>query len=137
MTPELADLLDEMEIQVVQAHDYRGPRCTMAVHSMEKILRRHGYAHLKIVLMSIVDTTNNRRELIGPVMLGISDVIRAHPEWAERADAWFKAIDKIRLGTLWEQAKANRKAVRPRAAIATKLFDRLYPVFTRQGELSL
>jgi hypothetical protein len=79
MTPELADILNELEIQVIPVHAYRGPRKTMAVESMERILRQYGYSHLKLVLLSIVDTTNNQRELVGPVIWALSDMIRAHP----------------------------------------------------------
>lgn len=102
---------------------------TMAVESMERILRQHGYAHLKMVLMSIVETPNNKRELVGPVIWALSDVIKAHPGWPERAGEWFSALDCISLGEMRIAAKANRKAARMRGAIATMLFKHLQPIF--------
>lgn len=137
MTTELAGILDELQIRAISVHGYRGPMETMAVDSMERILRQHGYAHLKMVLMSIVETPNNKRELVGPVIWAVSDVIRAHPTWPERAGEWFRAIDCISLGEMRLRAKANRKAARMRGAIATMLFQHLKPIFEpeRQGRL--
>lgn len=137
MTTELAGILDELQIRAISVHGYRGPMETMAVDSMERILRQHGYAHLKMVLMSIVETPNNKRELVGPVIWAVSDVIRAHPTWPARAGEWFRAIDCISLGEMRLRAKANRKAARMRGAIATMLFEYLKPIFEpeRQGRL--
>ena len=92
MTATLADILGEMDIKIVGLQRYRGPMETMAVGSLERILRQHGYAHLKMVLMSIVETRNNKRELVAPVIWAISDLIRAHPAWADRATEWLSLI---------------------------------------------
>jgi hypothetical protein len=119
---ELANLLDELEIKVVDIQRYRGPGVTMAIGSMARILRCHGYAHLKMVLMSIAETGSNARELVAPVIWAVSDLIVAHPAWAERATDWFDAFDKVDIGTLRDLVRQNKSAVKPRAAIATLLF---------------
>jgi hypothetical protein len=122
ISPELAALLDELEITVVSTKAYRAPMATMAVESMERILRQYGYAHLKMVLMSIAETENNKRELVAPTIWAVSDLVRAHQHWTERASDWFKAFDKVDLGQLLAFAKRNRAAVKTRAALATLLF---------------
>jgi hypothetical protein len=122
MTRELANLLDELEIKVVDIQRYRGPGVTMAIGSMARILRCHGYAHLKMVLMSIAETSSNARELVAPVIWAVSDLVLAHPAWADRATDWFDAFDKVDLREVRAFAKQNKSAVQPRAAIATLLF---------------
>jgi hypothetical protein len=57
---------------------------TMAVKSMEHILRQYGRDHLKLTLMTIAETDHNRRELAEPTLWAMSDLIAAHPAWAAR-----------------------------------------------------
>jgi hypothetical protein len=121
MTPELASLLDELEIKVVALQSYRGPGATMATACLESILQQHGYGHTKLVLTSIAETRSNARELVAPVIWAVSDLIRAHPKWADRVSDWLAAFDKVDIRHLRVFAKQN-KAVKPRAAIATLLF---------------
>lgn len=137
MTPELASLCEELEVRVIPNPKHRGPMETKAFQTMERILRDHGYAHLKMVLMSVVETENNKRELVAPVIWSLSDIILAHPQWPEKADDWFRALDQIRLGELHARAKANRRAAKPRDAISTMLFDQLSKLFgdEKQGRL--
>jgi hypothetical protein len=134
MTLELTGLLDELDIKVVGLQRYRGPTETMAVGSLERILKQHGYAHLKMVLMSIAETSNNKRELVAPVIWAISDLIRAHPAWADRASEWFEAFDRVDIRQLRVFAKQNKAVVKPRAAIATLLFGFLKSQMERQQE---
>jgi hypothetical protein len=122
MTPKLTSLLEELEIKVVDLQRYRGPTETMAVGSLERIPKQYGYAHLKMVLMSIAETSNNKRELVAPVIWAISDLIRAHPEWADRVSDWLAAFDKVDICQLRAFARLNKSAVKPRAALATLLF---------------
>jgi hypothetical protein len=121
MTLELTNLLAELEIKAVPLYAYRGPGATMATACLESILKQYGYAHLKFVLMSIAETRSNARELVAPVIWAISDLIVAHPKWAERVTDWLAAFDKVDIRQVRAFAKQN-KAVKPRAAIATLLF---------------
>lgn len=132
MTPALSTLLDELGITVVPLPKYRGPMDTVAVASLERILMNRGRDHLKMVLMSIVETgEGNNRQLIAPVIWAMSDVIHAHPGWASRASEWFAALDGISLKDLRGLAYANRGATRPRHAIATLLFERIRNTFVK------
>lgn len=79
------------------------------------MLRRYGYAHTKLVLLSIAETKNNARELVAPTIWAVSDLVAAHPQWAERASDWLAAFDKVDLGQLCAFAKRN-KAVNRQAA---------------------
>jgi hypothetical protein len=134
MTPELTSLLEELEIKAVPLYAYRGPGATMATACLESILQRHGYGHTKLVLMSIAETRSNDRELVAPVIWAVSDLIVAHPKWADRVSDWLAAFDKVDIRQLRAFAKLNKSAVKPRAAIATLLFGFLKSQMDRQQE---
>ncbi|MDB5584872.1 MAG: hypothetical protein JWR80_10048 [Bradyrhizobium sp.] len=127
MTPALASICAELGITVVPVTRQREVMETFAENTMERILREHGAEHLRSVLLSIVETTNNKRQLVAPVIWGVSDVLLAHPSWF--GSAFLEAMDSIDLADMHERAKANRKAAQPRQAIATMLFEELSKTF--------
>jgi hypothetical protein len=63
------------------------------------------------------------------VIKGVSDLVLAHPKWPEHGLAWIEAFDDIDLLDLAKKAKANKKAVPAKAAMATMLYERLAPIF--------
>jgi hypothetical protein len=130
----LADICSELEIEVVDNRQSRSrrPGQTCADRTMLKILDDEGAAHLRCVLISIMETENNKLMLIAPVIWAISDVLRGHPNWF--GDKWLQAFDKIALAELHANAKQSREAVAPRQAIATMLIERLRPLFVDQPQ---
>jgi hypothetical protein len=122
VTPELTSLLAELDIRMVSTRAYRGPGVTIATACLRRILQQHGYSHTKLVLMSVGETGANARELTSPTLWAVSDLIAAHPAWADRVTDWLAAFDKVDLRQLRAFAKLNKSAVKPRAAIATLLF---------------
>jgi hypothetical protein len=89
--------------------------------TIERAYATRGYEHLRGVPMSIVETKHNKRMLISPVIWAVSDVLYCKPEWL--GDSWFKALDEIELGALYERAKASRQVAAPRAAMAIMIFN--------------
>ena len=138
MTPELANICKLLEVRVVpnERSRTRGPGETCAEAAMERILKKHGAGHLTIVLISIVQTEGNGLQLVAPVMYAVSDIILAYPEWTATTD-WLDAMDRADLASMWKQAKANRRAAKPRCAVSTMLFAYLVGIFAAepQGEL--
>lgn len=124
MSPKLASICADLGVVEVPTSKRRAPGETCAVKTMERILRRRGAAHLRDVLMTLMETENNKRELTEPVLLAVSDILFAHPSWF-CGEAWFEAIDTIDLAGVYEAAKANRRAVSPRAGVAAMLFSKL------------
>lgn len=127
MSPALATICEELGVAVIPVTKQRGPMETCAVQTLERILREYGPEHLRSVLMSIVETENNKRELVAPVIWAVSDTILAHPTWF--GGDFLSAMDEIDLSDMHERAKANRKAAQPRQALATMLFERLSKKF--------
>jgi hypothetical protein len=64
------------------------------------------------------------------VILAVSDVIRAYPDWI--GAAWFETFDSLDLGEMFLQASANRRIAAPRALIATLIFEKVRPRFPAQ-----
>jgi hypothetical protein len=56
-------------------------------------------------------------------------IVLAHPSWPNRGLTWIEAFDNIDLIDLITKAKANRKAVPKRQAMAAMLYERLAPIF--------
>jgi hypothetical protein len=127
MTPALAAICSELDVRVVPVTKQRGLMETCAVNTLERLLTEHGPEHLRSVLMSIVETENNKRMLVAPVILAVSDVLLAHPSWF--GSAFLDAMDKIDLGDMHERAKANRHAAQPRQAMATMIYEELRGTF--------
>jgi len=128
MTPQLAQICADLAIRVIPVTRRRAPGETCATRTMERILAEHGPQHLTLVLRSIVETGNNGLELVAPTMWAISDIVLAHPAWTATTD-WLDAMDRAGLSGMRTRAKANRKAARPRQAIATMLFEHLSGIF--------
>lgn len=127
MSPALASICAELGISVISVNKHRGLMETHAVNILERILREEGEEHLRSVLISIVETENNRNMLVAPVLLAMSDVLRAHPSWF--GGEFLQAMDGCDLADMYERAKANKRAVRPRHAIATMLLEKLREKF--------
>jgi hypothetical protein len=96
---------------------------TCAASTLQRLLSDWGESHLREVLLSISESAGNDRSLVAPVIWAVSDLLLAHPNWF--GGDWLDALDKIDLSALYEDVKANRKAVQPRAAIAALLFERM------------
>lgn len=134
MTTMLAEICAELEIEVVDNRQSRSrrPGQTCAQGTIVKILQDEGSAHLRCVLMSIMETTNNKMMLVAPVIWAVSDVLRGHPDWF--GDKWLQEFDAVDLAELHANAKQSREAVAPRQAIATMLIERLRPLFADQPQ---
>ena len=124
MSPKLSQICQSLGITVIPHTQRRAKGETHAVVTMERILAQHGPEHLTLVLRSIAETTNNGLELVAPTIWAISDIVLAHPAWTATT-AWLDALDGARLSDMRARAKANRRAVQARQAIATMLFEHL------------
>lgn len=131
----LQEICEELSIEIIETHETRRPGQTCARNIMQRVLTDEGEAHLRSVLITIMETENNKRMLVRQVILAVSDVLRAYPHWF--GDTWLKAFDKIDLAELYEQAKADREGVSMRASIAARIIDRLRPHFQPEPQARL
>jgi len=129
MSDALKDILDSLGIEAIACNETIGPMKTKAVNNLRRILVQYGEGHVIIVLRTIVESSGNERALTSAAIWGVSDLVLAHPSWPERGLAWIEAFDDIDLVGLAKKARANRKAVPKRAAMAAMLYERLAPAF--------
>src|ERR1035437_5657774 len=136
MTATLADICAELEIDVVDTSESaRKPGQTCARKILQKVLTDEGEAHLRSVLITIMETENNKRMLVRPVILAVSDVLRTYPKWF--GAVWLTVFDGIELAELYEDAKLDREGVAPRYSIAARIIDRLRPHFNEEPQARL
>lgn len=133
MTPALASILESLDIRVVHRNAYREPMDTHAAETMQRIMDRYGDGHLVMVLRSIAETVNNKRELVAPTLWAVSDTINAHPDWAASTD-FLDALDAIDLGIVRQIAKENRHGSPLRHAINTMIYLHLREKFAPEKQ---
>lgn len=114
----------DLGITIAQCHEPTGPLRTKAGQTLRRMLVEHGEGHLIITLRTIVESSGNERALTASGIQGVSD-----PSWSDHGLAWIEAFDNIDLVELAKMAKANRKAVPKREAMAAMLYERLAPIF--------
>jgi len=85
-------------------------------------------AHLVLTLRTILESRDNDTELVSPVIFAVSDLIRAHPRWADTGLKWIEVFDDIDLRGLRLKARDVSPSVSTREALAALLFNRLLPV---------
>jgi hypothetical protein len=102
---------------------------TMARATLQKILSEHGEGHLIQLLRTFLETENDTMRMNSHALLAISDIMVAHPEWADSGLRWLEVFDRIDVAEIQRQAKANRDAVPQRHGIATMVFRELSAAF--------
>lgn len=129
MTEDLSAICAESGVEMIPKEDScrRGPNQTCAGQTLARILEKRGPANLRQTIMTIVETRNNNRQLVAPVIWAVSDLLAAYPDWV--GSAWFDAFDEIELAEVHKTAKLNKLLAKPRQAIATMLFGMLAPKF--------
>lgn len=132
---DLAAICAEQGIEIIPKETayHRGPNQTCAGQTLARILEKRGAGNLRQTLTTIVETKNNNRQLVAPVIWAVSDISAAYPDWF--GSTWLDVFDRIELAELHKTAKANKALAKPRQAIATILFCILAPNFTDQGRL--
>lgn len=137
--PRVSALCDEFDIKIVGGHRYPEIGETRAPATIERILRRYGEAHARIVLSTLAETANNKACLDEGGLWAASDMARA---WADTIEAdvsaWLSAWDRMPVGQLQAENIDLRGIVPQRFALGGQLHERLYRLLSparRQGEL--
>ena len=119
----------DLGIELIPCNVTVTPMRTKAGQTLRRLLARHGEGHTTITLRTIVESSGNECALTAPAIWGVSDLVLAHPSWPDHGLAWIEAFDEIDLIELAKVARANRKAVPKREAMAAMLYERLAPIF--------
>ncbi|AMS41179.1 hypothetical protein [Aminobacter aminovorans] len=124
------DLCAEFGIRIIDGHRYPEVGETRAVATLERILRRYGEGHLRLVLTTLAETANNKVLLDEVGLWMASDLIRACAGIVEsRADDWLQTWDAMPVGELQFICQDLRGFVPQRTALGGMVYERIFRRF--------
>jgi hypothetical protein len=127
----LARLCAALDVRIVPVNRRPRDNETTAAATLRDILAQHGEQHFIMVVRTVIETEGNARAMVAPVLLAVSDVLRAFPAWGNRGLEWLEAFDAIDLAAMLRLARplCNVSKQKPRAAIGGMLVQLLRPRF--------
>jgi hypothetical protein len=128
-SPRVPKICADLGLEILPTTKKPGPGQTTAGATLHAIYRSHGEGHLVMLLRTLLESDGGSEHVNEFTLMGISDVMLAHPEWPEKGLAWLEAFDKVDLGDIREQARRNRDAVPQRHGIASALHRELSAMF--------
>lgn len=134
---EALQILEELGVEVVAKNVAPKPGQTRSVATLQRIVRRHGVEHARLVVMMIMESENNRAALDEASLGAVSDVIqafkRAYPARYEGkiSDlfAFFDATPIANIRALYTDGLEG--VVNRRSALAGMIWERAVRVFGR------
>lgn len=132
---EALAILSELEVTVVAKNVTPKPGQTRSAATLQRIVRRHGPEHARMVIMLIVESVNNRAALDEASMGAVSDVLiafkRAYPARYEASTTdlfeFFDATPIANIRALYTEGLDG--VVNKRAALAGMIWERVIRVF--------
>lgn len=138
-TPQIKALCEEFGIRIADPRRYPDIGETRAVATMERIRRRFGDDHLRMVLVTLNETANNKALLDEVGLWMTSDMIRACQSVIDRnASEWLAVWDAMPVGQLQFLTRELSGIVPQRHALSGMVFERLARAFgppSRQPDL--
>ncbi len=124
------ELCRVLEIEMLPTNVRRSrPLQTHAGRTIKALIDNYGAGHATITLRAIVESIGNETELRAETIWGVSDIIRARPDWANRGVAFIEAFDDIDLQALRAKAKALQFPCPSRFLLGVLLHERLARIF--------
>ncbi|HEU4986877.1 MAG TPA: hypothetical protein VFT89_07410 [Rhizobiaceae bacterium] len=128
--PHVKALCNEFGITIVERNRYPEIGQTRAPETLRRILKRFGEGHLRLVLTTLRETSNNAILLDEVGLWMCSDMIRACRHIVEqRAGDWLATWDAIPAGELQYLCQDLRGIVPQRFALGGMIYERLYRRF--------
>lgn len=123
-------LCDEFGVRIVHKHRYPGPGETRAIATIDRIWRRFGEDHVRLVFTTLVETANNKILLDEVGLWMASDMVRkCQPIIENHASEWLELWDAIPAGELQFVCQDLRGVVSQRAALGGMIYERIYRRF--------
>lgn len=129
---EAVAILTELGVEIVAKNVAPRPGQTRSVGTVQKIIRRHGKDHCRLVLMLITQSENNRAALdeasIGAVSDLVEEFCRIYPDKAENGiSELFDFLDRTPIAQIRAAYIGDCKDKRSR--LAGMLQERMMRVF--------
>lgn len=128
--PHIQRLCEEFDIRIIPGHRYPEIGETRAVETMERIMRRYGEDHLRLVLITLAETANNKAAIDKIGLWATSDLLRAWRGFVEEhMSDWLEAWDSFPIGPL-QACNSGLVGFSPqRGALVGQVHERLYGLF--------
>lgn len=127
-------LLAEYGIRVVDKHRYPDVGETRAVATVERILKRRGLAHTRMMLATLAETANKGLSYDEAGFWSASDIVLLCAPLIERdATAWLDFFDRVPLGELQAVASRMRGVTPQRFALDGMIYERVERIFGKDA----
>jgi hypothetical protein len=135
--PHIAKICDEFSITIIDSHRYPNLGETRAVATLERIYRRYGEEHLRMVLMTLVETANNKALLDEVALWMTSDMIRLRG--IDNIDTpWLELWDRTSVGRLQFICQDLSGIIPQRYALGGMMYERIWHILgPNAGQLDL
>lgn len=128
--PHVQHLCDEFGIEIISKYRYPEIGQTRAVATIDRIWRKYGEDHARIVLSTLAETSNNKMLLDEVGLWMASDMVRKCRALIEnRATDWLDAWDAIPAGELQYVCQDLRGIISQRYALGGMVYERIYRRF--------
>lgn len=129
--PRVQAICDEFGVEIIPPHRYPELGQTRAVKTILRIIRKHGLDHMRWVMRTLVETSNNKALIDETGLWAASDLVIAYRQDLERdPSAWFEVWDQVPVGQRqWEIQQRLSGIVNQRAALAGAINRHLYERF--------
>jgi len=132
--PDVQAVCDEYEISIVAPNVAPQIGQTRAPATLALIKRKHGLDHMRFVVGTLAETSNNRALLDETIFWVVSDMVRAFrknfPALMEHdLDKWYAFFDALPLGTLQAWSLSLEGITSKRRALDGMIFERAIRLF--------
>lgn len=128
--PKVLDLCREFSIEIIPGHKYPEGRQTRAVSTLNRIYSRYGEDHLRWVLRTLAETSNNHTEINEFSLWAASDLLRAcRPIVESEPSKWLEVFDAAPIGELQFALSGLRGFAPLRYALDGMLYERIVRAF--------
>jgi hypothetical protein len=130
---KLAAICADVGVEILPVTRMPGPGQTTAKATLQAILRDRGEGHLIQLLRTFTETENENARIDTFALYAISDIMVAHPDWADSGLRWLEVMDRIDIAEIQRQAKVHRDVVPQREGVASALLRELSDAFANRN----
>lgn len=128
--PRVYTICHEYNVEIVDGRAYPGIRQTRAVATLDRVLRKNGEAHFRLVMSTIAETSNNQGHIDEYLIFAVSDLVEScRGIIEENPTLWLEVFDAAPVGQLQYIARDLSGITEQRHALAGLIYERIVRVF--------
>lgn len=132
--PEARAILEEFGVKILPPSGHIQPGTTKAVANLQKIVRKRGFDHARLIVLLWKETNLRMIPMDSPTLWALSDTLtlveRNFPQvMASDTERLFTLVDGLPMGWLQDWARGCDGVIPRRFAIAGMIFERIVRIF--------